>query len=94
MADDVNALAARLAETEARRMRLLGEVSHHMRTPLTLLDGFVEGLQDGCSPRSPNCTRSCPPVAEPRRLSEDLGALSRAEEGASACGSRHQVWQS
>ncbi|MBN9325760.1 MAG: HAMP domain-containing protein, partial [Cellulomonas sp.] len=38
VANDVNALAARLAETEARRMRLLGEVAHEMRTPLTVLD--------------------------------------------------------
>ncbi len=28
-------------------MRLLGEVAHEMRTPLTVLTGRVEGLQDG-----------------------------------------------
>ena len=44
---DVNALARRLASSEQRRTHLLGEVAHEMRTPLTVLDGYVEGLIDG-----------------------------------------------
>ena len=82
VANDVNALAARLAETEARRMRLLGEVAHEMRTPLTVLDGYVEGLQDGVFTTEPELfTELSGELRRLRRLSEDLGALSRAEEG-------------
>ena len=82
VAKDVNALAARLAETEARRMRLLGEVAHEMRTPLTVLDGYVEGLQDGVFTPEPELYAELSgELRRLRRLSEDLGALSRAEEG-------------
>src|SRR5664279_5668583 len=35
LAADVNTLASSLADTEARRTRLLGDVVHEMRTPLT-----------------------------------------------------------
>ncbi|OZB89778.1 MAG: hypothetical protein B7X41_01000 [Microbacterium sp. 14-71-5] len=82
VANDVNALAARLGETEARRMRLLGEVAHEMRTPLTVLDGYVEGLQDGVFAPEPELFAELSgELHRLRRLSEDLGALSRAEEG-------------
>jgi signal transduction histidine kinase len=44
LASDVNTLATRLADTEERRSRLLGEVAHEMRTPLTALEGYLEGI--------------------------------------------------
>lgn len=82
VARDVNALAARLADTEARRVRLLGEVAHEMRTPLTVLEGYVEGLQDGVFPPEPELYGElADELRRLRRLSDDLGALSRAEEG-------------
>ena len=81
VAADVNALARRLAETEARRSRLLGEVAHEMRTPLTVLDGYVEGLIDGVfTPDPETLTALGSELRRLRRLAEDLGSLSRAEE--------------
>ena len=82
VAEDVNTLAARLAETEARRVRLIGEVAHEMRTPLTVLDGYVEGLVDGVFAPGPQVLdEMSAEVRRLRRLAEDLSALSRAEEG-------------
>lgn len=82
VAADVNELAARLAETESRRVRLLGEVAHEMRTPLTVLDGYVEGMVDGLFSATPETLADCAAeVRRLRRLSDDLSALSRAEEG-------------
>lgn len=82
VAEDVNALAARLGETEARRVRLIGEVAHEMRTPLTVLDGYVEGLVDGVFAPGPQILdEMAGEVRRLRRLAEDLSALSRAEEG-------------
>lgn len=82
VARDVNALAGRIGDTEARRVRLLGEVAHEMRTPLTVLEGYVEGLQDGVFPPEPELyDELAGELRRLRRLSDDLGALSRAEEG-------------
>lgn len=82
LATDVNSLGRTLAETESRRLRLLGEVAHEMRTPLTVIDGYVEGMIDGILPTD---TGSLGQVGEEsrrlRRLADDLSALSRAEEG-------------
>ena len=50
LADDIRGLGGSLAQTEARRIRLLGEVAHEMRTPLTVVDGYVEGIIDGVLP--------------------------------------------
>ena len=82
LADDVNTLGAALADTEARRTRLLGEVAHEMRTPLTVVDGYVEGMIDGVLPTTPEeLGKVSDEVRRLRRLSDDLSALSRAEEG-------------
>ncbi len=82
LADDVNTLGRALGETEARRTRLLGEVAHEMRTPLTVVDGYVEGMIDGVLPTTPvELGKVSDEVRRLRRLSDDLSALSRAEEG-------------
>ncbi|GAA4399331.1 ATP-binding protein [Fodinibacter luteus] len=82
LADDVNTLGAALAETEARRVRLLGEVAHEMRTPLTVIDGSVEGMIDGILPATPERLGVVSDeVRRLRRLSDDLSTLSRTEEG-------------
>lgn len=82
VAQDVNTLSARLANTEARRTQLLGEVAHEMRTPLTVLDGYVEGIVDGVFQPTPELMADLTAeVRRLRRLADDLAALSRAEEG-------------
>ncbi len=82
LADDVNQLGSALAETEARRVRLLGEVAHEMRTPLTVIDGYVEGMLDGVIPTTPNeLGQVGAEVRRLRRLAQDLSSLSRAAEG-------------
>lgn len=82
LAHDINSLGRTLAETEARRLQLLGEVAHEMRTPLTVIDGYVEGMIDKVLPTDND---SLGHVGEEsrrlRRLADDLSALSRAEEG-------------
>jgi histidine kinase len=82
LADDVNILGRGLADAEARRVRLIGEVGHEMRTPLTVIDGYVEAMIDGVMPATPEqLARVGEEVRRLRRLSEDLSTLSRAEEG-------------
>lgn len=81
LASDVNMLAARLADTETRRTRLLGEVAHEMRTPLTALEGYVEGLIDGVFAPEPGVLGAASDeLRRLRRLADDLSTLSQAEE--------------
>ena len=81
LAADVNTLATELASTETRRTRLLGEVAHEMRTPLTALEGYMEGLIDGVFAPEPEILGAASDeLRRLRRLADDLSALSRAEE--------------
>jgi len=81
LAGDVNSLAVALAGTESRRTRLLGDVAHEMRTPLTALDGYVEGLIDGVfTPDSETLASLGVELRRLHRLADDLSSLSRAEE--------------
>jgi histidine kinase len=79
---DVNSLGAELKDTEERRLHLLSEVAHEMRTPLTVIDGYVEAMIDGVLPaETEQLGQVSSEVRRLRRLSDDLSALSRAEEG-------------
>jgi signal transduction histidine kinase len=81
LAADVNTLATELASTESRRTRLLGEVAHEMRTPLTALEGYLEGLIDGVFTPEPEVLGAASDeLRRLRRLADDLSTLSRAEE--------------
>lgn len=82
LAESVRALGTSLHETETRRVRLLGEVAHEMRTPLTVVDGYLEGMIDGVLPADDaTLTRLSGEMRRLRRLADDLSSLSRAEEG-------------
>jgi histidine kinase len=81
LATDVNTLGSTLADSEARRTRLLGDVAHELRTPLTALDGYVEGLIDGVFAPTPEVLGSLgDELRRLHRLAEDLSSLSRAQE--------------
>lgn len=83
LAHDVNRLAAALETTERRRGELVAEVAHEMRTPITVIDGYVEGLIDGMFEPSPEVLASISEEsARLARLATDLSALSRTDEGA------------
>lgn len=81
LANDVNTLGSALADTEARRTRLLGDVAHELRTPLTALDGYVEGLIDGVFAPTPDVLGSLSDeLRRLHRLADDLSSLSRVQE--------------
>ncbi len=83
LARDVNGLGAELAAAEERRARLVSDLAHEMRTPITSLDGFVEGLEDGVFEPDPETLAAMrTETSRLQRLAADLGALSRADEQA------------
>ena len=47
LAININALAATLEQEEDRRAQYLSDLGHELRTPITSLRGYTEGLQDG-----------------------------------------------
>ncbi|MEV5411325.1 HAMP domain-containing sensor histidine kinase [Thermopolyspora sp. NPDC052614] len=83
LVEDVNRLAAALADMERRRARLVSEIAHEMRTPLTILSGQIEGMADGIFvPDDLMFASLADDLTRLRRLADDLSNLSRVEEGA------------
>lgn len=82
MAAAFNSMAATLERTEERRLALIGDVAHELRTPLGGIKGTMEGLIDGVLPAEAetfiNVQRE---VYRLQRLVQDLEELSRAEAG-------------
>lgn len=75
-----NQMAASLAETELVRQRLLGDVTHELKTPLASIKGYMEGLQDNVIPATPETFQLIHNEADRlQRLVQDLQELSRAE---------------
>jgi two-component system sensor histidine kinase BaeS len=78
-----NKMASRLDSTQANRRDLLADVTHEMRTPLTVIQGNLEGMLDGVYPANETNLRAL--VDETTllaRLIEDLRTLALAESGA------------
>jgi signal transduction histidine kinase len=64
------------------RQRLLGDVTHELKTPLTSIKGYMEGLQDGVLPATPETFQLIHNEADRlQRLVQDLQELSRTEAG-------------
>ncbi len=81
LADDINHLAATLSDTEQRRAALIGDVAHEMRTPLTTINGTLEGYDDGLFTAVELSSTVHLEVDRLHRLASDLASVSRAEEG-------------
>ncbi len=82
LAQSFNKMAETLEKTEQRRMALIGDVAHELRTPLSSIKSIMEGLIDGVLPAEPATFLSVQrEVARLQRLVDDLTELSRAEAG-------------
>ena len=82
LAAEVNSLAEALDSVEARRVRLISEVAHELRTPLSTIQGYMEGLIDGVfEPSDIIFHASAKEAARLKRLAADLSTLSQALEG-------------
>jgi signal transduction histidine kinase len=75
-----NDMAAALEASEARRLQLIGDVAHELRTPISTLEGYLDGLADGVvEPSEETWALLREEAGRVRRLVEDLHALWRTE---------------
>ena len=77
-----NTMAAKLAETESSRREFVANVSHELRSPITSISGFVQGMEDGTIPLEEHGHYLSIVLDETKRLSKLIGellALSRLE---------------
>ncbi|MCY1139013.1 ATP-binding protein [Actinoplanes sp. Pm04-4] len=77
-----NAMAKAVQESEERQRRLVADVAHEMRTPLSNLRGYLEGLADGVIEPSRELFASLhEETLLQRRILDDLQVLALAEAG-------------
>ncbi|MGE5265305.1 MAG: sensor histidine kinase [Acidobacteriota bacterium] len=82
LAQSFNQMAEALEQTEQRRMELVGDVAHELRTPLASIQSSMEGLVDGVLPAEAETFLDIErEVARLQRLVSGLTELSKAEAG-------------
>ncbi len=82
MAVAFNTMAAELQQQHTLRRRVMADIAHELRTPLSVLQIDLESIEDGLAEPTPEVvTRLQEEVALLNRLVEDLRMLSLAEAG-------------
>lgn len=77
-----NSMAERLQSNDQQRRSMLADISHELRTPITVIQGNVEGILDGLYPADEEHLQSI--IEETQMLSrlvDDLRTLAFAESG-------------
>lgn len=85
LTDRFNAMAAELTETRQRESRLLADLRHDLRTPLTVIAGFAAALADGTAVGDDAATAAraiAEEAARLERLVAELEAMERLRGGA------------
>ena len=88
LSDAFNSMATSLAKVEKQRDDFIANISHELKTPMTTISGFAEGILDGTIPAAREKESLQIIVSETRRLSRlvrrmlDLSRLDAASETA------------
>lgn len=82
LAQSFNQMSADLARSSQLRKQMTADLAHDLRTPLSILRGYTEGLQDGRLQGAPRLyTIMHGEVEHLQRLVDDLRVLSLADAG-------------
>jgi len=82
LAASFNQMSADLARANELRRQMTADIAHDLRTPLSVIAGYAEGLRDGVLPPTPETFQTVHTEAEHlSRLVEDLRTLSLADAG-------------
>jgi two-component system sensor histidine kinase BaeS len=80
LANDFNHMAQTLKEYEISRQQWITDISHELRTPIAILKGEIEAIQDGVRDLTSEALDSLmSEVTHLNKLVEDLHVLSRAD---------------
>jgi two-component system OmpR family sensor kinase/two-component system sensor histidine kinase BaeS len=82
LATSFNSMAATLSESDQQRRQMTADIAHELRTPITIIKGRLEGIQDGVYEATPDQIENL--VHETvllERLVDDLRVLALAEAG-------------
>jgi signal transduction histidine kinase len=82
VARSFNSMTAQLESQDQQRRQLMADIAHELRTPLSVIQGRLEGLVDGVYPRDE--ARMAELLEDTRmltRLVDDLRTLANAEAG-------------
>ena len=83
---DVNAMAVALTVADESRRHWIAQIAHELRTPLSVLRGELESIEDGARQPSPEVMTSLrEEVAQLTRLVDDLHTLAVADLGQMPC---------
>ncbi len=86
LAEDVNRLARALDDGRRQRQQWVADIAHELRTPITVLRGELEAMQDGVRPFNEQALMSLQgEVLRLNRLVDDLHQLSQADAGQLHC---------
>lgn len=82
LAASFNRMSADLARANELRRQMTADIAHDLRTPLSVIAGYAEGLRDGVLQATPDTFQTVHQEAEHlSRLVEDLRTLSLADAG-------------
>ena len=80
-----NRMAERLQSVETTRRQLFGDLAHEIRTPVSVLEAYLEAVEDGVKPLDPQTIAMLrEQTGRLVRFSDDAAALARAEEAHAA----------
>ncbi len=82
LAQSFNHMSADLAKASTLRKQMTADLAHDLRTPLTILSGYAEGLKEGLLNGTPTIyTIMHDEVKHLQRMVDDLRTLSLADAG-------------
>jgi signal transduction histidine kinase len=77
-----NQMSHQLARSNQLRRQMTADIAHDLRTPLTVIAGYIESMRDGVlSPTKQRLNVIYAEITRLQRLVEDLRMLSRVEAG-------------
>lgn len=80
-----NRMAERLELVESTRRRMFGDLAHEIRTPVAVLEAYLEAVEDGVKSLDPQTIATLrEQTARLVRFSTDAAALAQAEEAHTA----------